>query len=312
MRGSLQIGQERDPRYGECVRIANDVAELLVTLEYGPRIIHYALTGEPNVFFVNRDPEYRKRGSDFDSAFYPGAFWDIRGGNRLWVAPHSYPSAFYPDNGPVAWEPIDGGARFMPAPRGESGLRLSTEVRLREASSRATISHRVVNENREPRIMAAWSITSLAPGGIELASLPRRQSGVLPNRRLSLWPYTDVRDPRLTIGNRYVALTHDPEAASSIKIGLGNEDGLACYLNNGFLFVLGYVHEKDAEYADFGVSYETFADGRMVEMESMSTLRNVQPGGSVQHEEVWRLLRCEKRIDPSDEVGTAAFLDSLL
>lgn len=312
MNGGLRVGRESDPRYGECVRIANGVAELLVTLEYGPRIIHYALAGEPNVFFVNRDPEYRKRGADFDGAFYPGAFWDIRGGNRLWVAPHSYPGAFYPDNGLVDWEPIDGGARFMPAPRVESGLRLSTEVRLLEASSRATISHRVVNENREPRKMAAWSITSLAPGGLELAPQPRRQSGVLPNRRLSFWPYTDVRDPRLTIGNRYVALKHDPEAASSIKIGMGNEDGLACYLNAGFLFVLGYEHEMDAEYADFGASYETFADGRMVEMESMSPLETVQPGGSVQHEERWSLSRCGRRIDPDDEAGVSAFLDSLL
>lgn len=312
MKGVCRVAQERDPRYGGCVRIANDIAELLVTLDYGPRIIHYALAGEPNVFFVNRDPEYRKRGADFDKAFFPGAFWDIRGGNRLWVAPHSYPGAFYPDNGPVAWEPIDGGARFTPALRSESALLLSTEVRLRESSSQATITHRVVNEGSESRKLAAWSITSLAPGGLELVPQPRRQSGVLPNRRLSLWPYTDIRDSRLTLGNRSLALQHDPKASAPIKIGLGNEDGLACYLNAGFLFVLGYAHEMDAEYADFGSSYETFADGRMVEMESMSPLTTVRPGGYVQHEENWRLSRCDKRFDPRDEAGILDLLDSLL
>lgn len=303
--------RERHPRYGACVRIANDVAELFVTLDYGPRIIHYALAGDPNMFFVNDDPEYRKRGADFDRAFYPGAFWDIYGGNRLWVAPHSYPGAFYPDNGPVAWEPVEGGARFTAPLRAESCLRLSTEVRLREDSSLVTISHRVRNESREPRRMAAWSITSLAAGGLELAPQPRRQTGVLPNRRLSLWPYTDIRDSRLTIGNRYIALKHDPEVVTSIKIGLGNEDGLACYLNGGFLFVLGYEHDKDNEYADFGASYETFADGKMVEMESMSPLKTTRPGEEVRHEERWRLSRHDERLDPGDEAGISAFLESL-
>ena len=310
MIGDVQVARTRHARYGECIRIANGVAELFATLEYGPRIIHYALEGGPNVFFVNDDPEYRKRGEDFDKAFYPGAFWNIYGGNRLWAAPHSYPEAFYPDNGPVAWEPIEDGVRLMPAPRGESGLSLTTEVRLQAGSSRVAVAHRVVNETKSPKRMAAWSITSLDAGGLELIPQPRRQTGVLPNRRLSLWPYTDMRDPRLFWADRYIALRHDPGVAAQVKIGLANEEGRAFYINKGCVFALGYAHEQDAEYADFGVSYETFADGRMVEMESMSPLRTVAPGESVFHGESWSLSRWGGRLEPGDEAGVSAFLDS--
>ena len=86
------------PEYGKCLRISNPVAELFVTLDYGPRIIHYSFLDGPNMFFVNKDPDNVRKGEAFDTTFYPGAYWNIYGGNRIWVSPHSFPHAFYPDH----------------------------------------------------------------------------------------------------------------------------------------------------------------------------------------------------------------------
>jgi len=117
----------------------------MVSLEYGPRIIHFSLIDGPNVMFFNDDPTYIKNGPDFDRVFYPGAFWNIRGGNRLWIAPHSFPHAFYPDNEQVAYEILEGGARFVPPPRAEIGAQLATEVFLDPSEPKVTIHHTIQN-----------------------------------------------------------------------------------------------------------------------------------------------------------------------
>ena len=313
----VKIEKTSHPEYGACIRLSNEKAILYITLDYGPRIIHYSLGDGPNAMFFNRDPDYLKNGEEFDKFFYPGAFWNIYGGNRLWVAPHSFPQAFYPDNGPVDFEIVEGGARFTPQPRTETRVQIRTNVRLDPFSSRVSIDHSVENMSSVPMKMAAWSITSVDGGGLEIIPQAERQTGVLPNRHISLWPYSDMRDARIAWGKRFISLKHDAHAKKQIKIGTNDEEGWACYLNKGQCFLLGYEHDREAEYADFGVSYETFSDDRMVEMETMSPLKLVAPGESVKHGETWRLFPIGESPDVGDmpdvgdEDGMAAFVDSV-
>lgn len=314
----VKVEKTFHPEYGSCVRIANETATLYVTLDYGPRIIHYSLGDGPNVMFFNGDPAYIKHGADFDRSFYPGAFWNIYGGNRLWVAPHNFPLAFYPDNEAVNFEILENGARFMPKPRIETGVRIFTEVRLDRVSAQVNIAHRIENIGRESKEMAAWSITSVDAGGLEIIPQPLSQTGVLPNRHISLWPYTDMRDGRVTWGSRYIFLKHDAGRKTPIKIGINNEDGWACYLNKGLCFITMYDHDPKAEYSDFGVSFETFADDRMVEMETMSPLKIVQPGEWVEQIETWRLYPLDDSFaaigacDAAEEARFSTLVDSIL
>lgn len=297
--------------YGNCLRLSNPSVTIMVSLDYGPRILHFSMNDGPNVMFFNRDPEYLKKGVDFDRVFYPGAYWNIRGGNRLWIAPHSYPHAFYPDNEPVEYALLESGARFTPKPRTQIGAQLSTEVLLDKEAPTVTINQSVRNISSEPKKWAAWSITSVDAGGIVIIPLSQKQTGVLPNRQVVYWPYTDIADNRIILRNRYAVLVHDRNVSAPFKIGFNNDAGWACYVNNGMCLTIRYEHIDQVEYPDFGVSYETFADDRMVEMEALSPLKILQPGESVSLLEKWNLSALEIGLGEGNKMDILKYADSI-
>jgi hypothetical protein len=46
-----------------------------------------------------------------------------------------------------------------------------------------------------------------------------------------------------------------------------------------------------ASYPDLGSAVETFTDGRMLELETLSLIARVEPGGVIEHIENWYLWR---------------------
>jgi len=62
-------------------------------------------------------------------------------------------------------------------------------------------------------------------------------------------------------------------------------------VRDGHLFVKTFRHIPGATYPDFGSSFEAFADGHMLELESLSPLTQVEPGEMVEHTECWSLWR---------------------
>jgi len=310
MNGRLVTGPERilHSEYGNCVRLGDGVAELLVAVDYGPRVMSYSLVGGRNVLFNNSDPDNVKKGAAFDEAFYPGAYWNIYGGNRLWVSPHSFPRAFYPDNEPVDAELLPDGAIFRCPPQKVNEVRNEVEIRMDGAGGKVSLRFRVTNVGKAPKRMGAWSVTAVAPGGLEIIPQPTLPAGVLPNRRIALWDYTAMRDARIYWGDRYIAVRQDPRDERPLKLGINNVDGWACYLNSGTCFLCRHPHVEGAEYPDFGVSYETYTHDRMLEMESLSPLALVAPGDSVEHRESWELFAAQAPKDWRDESEVAAFV----
>src|SRR5476651_1747067 len=88
--------------WANCLRLANEHAELIVTLDVGPRIISYQhLPGGKNVLKTNAE-ELGKSGEDHFVA---------RGGHRIWVAPENV-LTYLPDNSPVTSEILPDGVRL--------------------------------------------------------------------------------------------------------------------------------------------------------------------------------------------------------
>jgi hypothetical protein len=310
MKGTLHLGSElvHYSEYGHCVLIGDDTAGLIVAIDYGPRVMSYFLEGGQNVLFNNRDPNNVKKGPAFDEVFYPGAYWNIYGGNRLWVSPHSFPHAFYPDNEPVDAELLPDGAVFRCRPQKVNEVCNEVEIRMDKGKGRVSLRFRVTNVGKSPKRMGAWSVTAVAPGGLEIIPQPTLPAGVLPNRRIALWDYTAMRDERIYWGNSYVAVKQDPNNEKPLKLGINNIDGWACYVNEGSCFLCRHPHVEGAEYPDFGVSYETYTHDRMLEMESLSPLALVAPGASVEHTEEWELFPAQAPLDWRNETEVAAFV----
>src|SRR5262245_66592639 len=112
------------------LRLANESAELVVTLDVGPRVIAYRKPGGFNVL-KNYDEMMGGTGEKQ---------WQIRGGLRFWLAPEDLTRTYFADNRPVAHTPLgDLAARFTPPPESEYGIQKVTEIRLEPAGTRVHV-----------------------------------------------------------------------------------------------------------------------------------------------------------------------------
>jgi hypothetical protein len=274
------------------LKVGNGDAELVVTLDVGPRVISYKLAGGDNVF-KNYDDMLGKSGE---------SEWMIRGGHRLWVAPEDPKRTYFPDNGPVAYKELGAGAvRFTPAPEAPYGLQKEIDLKLDPSGSKVTLTHRVTNVGTGPTGLAVWSLSVMAPGGVEVIPLPphRPHPGDAKNAQgpadfapalvMALWPYTDFSDPRWHLGSKFITLSQDAHKGPT-KLGLAVRAGGVGYLNGGTLFVKRFEYRDGQTYPDGGVNYETFTNEDMLEMESLGPLTRLEPGRSVEHVETWELF----------------------
>lgn len=263
-----------------CLRLANGIVEAVLTVAVGPRVIRYGLAGGENELGEVEADRGRTGGEE----------WRLYGGHRLWHSPEDRVRTYQPDNRPLGVRETPGGAALTQPVEEATGIAKELEVTLAPSGSRLTLLHRLTNRGQWPVELAAWAITVLAPGGREIIPQPEPGEGLLPDRLLALWPYSRLDDPRLIFSGRFILLRQDPRAAGPIKLGMPNYPGWAGYFNRGRFFRKLHRHHPGARYPDFGCSYETYTNSAMLEMETLSPLVRLPPGGSVEHREEWELF----------------------
>ena len=264
-----------------CYRLWNESVDLVVTTDVGPRIIRFGFIGDSE---LAEFPEHLGQMGGDDFRLY--------GGHRLWHAPESLERTYCPDNAPVAIETGADGVRVTQPTEARTGIQKEMDVSLSPTGAHLRIVHRLWNRNLWAVELAAWALTAMAPGGIAVIPLPPRiayPEGLLPSGRLVSWPYTDMTDPRWRWGRKYILLSQDSSRATPQKLGASVPDGWMAYARNGHLFVKTFRYMAGATYPDFGSSVETFTDGRMLELETLSPVACVEPGHAIEHVEQWSL-----------------------
>jgi hypothetical protein len=203
------------------------------------------------------------------------------------------PGSYGPDNAPVQVR-VEGGTVTLEQPVDAAGLQKTLVVTLADTGTGVTIGHRLTNRSVWPLELAPWALTIMRPGGsVILPNEPYAAHGesLLPTRALATWAYTDLSDPRWTLGRRYLRLRTDASLAAPQKIGLANRRGWAGYLRDGTLFVKRYEWQEGRTYPDFGVNTETFTAGDFIELETLGPLAAMPPGATATHEERWSLFK---------------------
>lgn len=275
--------------YGNCVEISNGKVDLVITVDIGPRIIRFGLIGKENELCeAPTNTLSTERGQ-----------WRILGGHRLWHSPENDPRTYSLDDEPVEWMPIENGIRISQKVEPWVQVKKEMDITLAACCNKVNIIHRLTNMNAWPIELSVWGITVMATGGKEIVPQPQRDTGLLGNRVLALWPYTKMNDSRVYWGDKYIVLQQDPNAQSPFKFGISNEDGWAAYFNHGNMFIKRYTHIMGAQYPDFGVSYETYTNDFMLEMESLSPLIKLDVNATATHVEEWELI--EEVECPSDD-----------
>ena len=285
--------------------VSNDVCELLITLDVGPRILSFAPKNGRNVFQVS---ENQLGGTEEE-------LWQGRGGHRLWLAPESFPFSYYPDNAAVDYQTFPNGAVSLVAPdEMPQGFSKAMDVCLDPESARVRVVHRLTNVVDEAQTVAPWMLSVMAEGGVAILPQPemRAHPGMgpgdfTPNRSLILWPFTDLSDPRFYFGPRFWTLRQD-KALGATKIGLNAALPFAAYYLDGTLFTKRFSFHSDALYPDKNSAFEMFSNESIVELETLGPLQTLKPGGVLEAVEEWELFTDVPEFDPRDDESIAQML----
>ncbi len=164
---------------------------------------------------------------------------------------------------------------------------IQKEIEIRPAGARSVeVLNRIKNTGRWPVTLACWALTVMKTGGFAIIPVKAGEEGLLPDRRISLWSYTDLSDKRLVFEKDFIFLKQDVKSKSPIKIGAMAYPSWTAYRIDGLLFVKKFVEEK-GDYPDFGCDVEVYTNSEMLELETVGPLKNLEPGCAAEHKEIW-------------------------
>lgn len=264
-----------------CLKLTNDVVELVATLDVGPRIIRFGTCGGPNLFKEFPDQMGKTEGGQ----------WMSFGGHRLWHAPEVMPRTYATDFDPVdhRWD----GNTLTLVQKTEPTTGLRKEISVRLLDDRVELDHRLINENPWAIEVAPWCLSVMAPGGRALVPQePFVEHGVSfeAARPVVLWKFTRMDDPRYTWGDRLIQFRSDESQPTKQKFGISNKQGWAAYHLGKNLFIKTFDWYEGRTYPDLGSNCELFTMPGFLEVETLGPLGPVQPQASVSHRETWFLF----------------------
>ncbi len=297
--------------YGKCVEITNGVISALVTAEIGPRIIFFGFSGGQN--FMN-DNRTLLGGKDMDKPytdfFGGGRRWENLGGHRIWLSPESYPETYTPDDKPCTVLKTENGAIFTYAEDTEIGVQKEMEIKMDADDTNMQVIMRVKNITAEDKEFAVWALSVCSQNGTLIIPMNTVDTGLLPNRKIVLWPYTDPKAENYYWGKKYITVKQIPEGeAYAGKLGTDLNSGTAYYALGDEILCKRYdTNHPSGNYPDGDCSFETYVCNAMIEFETLSELKKVASGETAEHTESWSLCKKPCQVDFKNEES----IDNLL
>ena len=284
-----------------CYRLTDGKVELVATGDVGPRVVRLGFVGGDNLF----------GGLEEGLGLTGGVEWRVYFGHRFWHSPEAMPRSYYPDNHPIQVDSEGENTLYLiQPPEPTTGMQKTLGVTL--AEDHVEVAHTLSNEGLWPVEAAPWALSVMAMNSAAIIPQPQGDPEALrPNRTLMLWPYTNMTDPRVHWGRRFIILRQDPDIAQPIKLGLSAEDGWCACLVGETLFLKCFDYYAGALYPDNGCTVESYANNRFLELETLGPMDYLEPGDAITHVERWHLFR-GVRCNLSDEDDIDAVLAPLV
>ncbi|MBR6534309.1 MAG: hypothetical protein IKT65_01915 [Clostridia bacterium] len=287
--------------YGKTAFITHGNIKLGITTELGPRVIYMSYNGGENLFFEDINRETMRNDPPMSDVFGKDAVWYLYGGHRIWMSPEAYPETYLNDNFPLKYEQNGNSVTFSQQTLPNS--KIMTELKLVfENDGAVSVYNTVKNVSSETVNGSVWALSVMAQGGVGFVKLSDENTGLLPNRRIVLWPYTKLSDKRLTLTDKFIAVRQDKTAGCDFKIACESKEGTVYYLNKNVLFKKTFAYDENAQYPDWGVNCEFFTGNNFFELESLSALQDIPAGSSITHKEIWALSECDSLTEISDDL----------
>lgn len=271
-------------READALRLETGALALEVTTGVGPRITSFASKkGKAGNLFI-----------DFGADEKPYAPTGLKflGGHRLWHAPEDGIRTYQPDAEPVALKPVKNGVALAQHTEARTGVQKAIKIEL-PGERTVRVTHALTNHGLWPIETSAWALTMFRPGGYAVVPLlpkgDHSKGDFLPTYTMIPWSFTDLSHEVWDLHRDYIGIDVDA-APGPQKLGLSNYPGWSAYYVDGTTFVKYSKVVPGATYPDNGSAFETFTNGKMVELETLSPFTKLAPGESVQHVEHWTLL----------------------
>jgi hypothetical protein len=236
---------------------------MVVGISAGPRILSLRRGADLNLLY-------------HDTTDFRVGEWRLHGGHRFTVAPEGEES-YAPENAPCVVE-TRGQELRVAAPSGKNGTRRVLVISAAMDGAGFDLRHVLENHGGRPWRGALWAITCVSHAGSVVAPLTRP--------RLRFWPGAKRGHWQLAPGH----ITMTPNGARG-KAGWHSAAGWLASLQREATFV---IHCPDApplhECADEGCNLEVFTCADYVELETLSGIVTLAPGGHASHLQRWRLL----------------------
>ena len=284
VQATVKVEKTEYKGWKNCYRVTNGEVEVTVTGDVGPRVMRFGFVGGQNVF--KEFPE--QMGKSGEEKF------QLRGGDRVRKTSEDPIATWAPDNVAIEIQVTPTGLIAREPVEPLTHLQKEIEVTMAPSGSNVTVSHRITNRTLFPLEFSPWSLTMMAPGGVDVAGFPLRghhPANLEATNPLVMWAYTNLADPRWKFTRKYLTLQQDPNNSEPQKLGLSNPDTWGAYLLNGEAFVKRTKPDLSKPYPDFGCSFETFTNHDFLEVETLGPMAGVSPGQSVELVEHWGLFR---------------------
>ncbi len=270
------------------------IGDLLIGAAYeiGPRILYLASSKKPELNLFGILPDVGVQTSE--------GFWRIYGGHRLWSSPEAKPRSYSLDDKPVRVELNTDTLTVYGNPEENNFIQKEIAIKA-NPSGGVQVIHRIRNIGRWPITLACWALSVMRKEGFAIIPIkPSKvdEEGLLPDRHISIWPYTDLADKRLSFTNEYIFIRQDPKIEKPVKIGADANPEWTAYWVNGMIFMKQF-HKEAGVYPDFGCNVEVYTNSAMLELETLGPLKTINPSESIQHVEVWKVFE-------AGEVGMTA------
>ena len=273
--------------FQNCLRLNNGEVEVIVSTDFGPRVLAYSFVGGENILGIHAAAKTVTALGEFKPY----------GGHRLWIAPENMPSSYAPDNAPVEYfyDAQTNSIRLAQPVEAVTRTQKEITVSLDKNGSGVTVHHKITNVGDAEIELAAWALTILRGGGeVFVPNEPFAPYGaetLLPVRNLTVWSYTDFSDSRWKFERDFIRLRVDEMQENPQKIGVLNKQGWAKYVAGDLEFTKTFVYDSAVIYPDMNSNTEVYVAGNFVEIESLAPLCRLKKGDSTEHVENWKLAK---------------------
>lgn len=290
---SLTVKETNSEKFGHCVFIYSSDIQIVVTIDYGPRIVSVFSPSKENIIYCEKDEEYRRCH-----------------GHKMCLLSDAPSGGFYCDNSPVIYSPLDDGVKFVQTISSPVQLEVSMDIIPEGDFGSIMVVHSILNKSDKNIKLSIQTETPLKGDGFIFIPQSNISEKDKPSRVLTLWGDSKWTDDRLYIGKQYVTVK-DGKSSSKLKVGSNNTAGWCGYINGTNSFIKRYIHNRAALYPNCGCSTYAVSTNSYLSIRTLSPFYRIETGEIARLVENW-IFPCSKFIcTPNDEVSIDNFINSI-